>query len=199
MCGDIPHLRMVHRSPLGLALAILGASISMGPAWAQAQPPAEPQHGAAPSPPGPVDPPPAPAPRENSGLINEIGKLLDRRPVQFPGLGAGFEGLKPLPGLELPAAPDGAGVGSGGTFPRLDAKIPSMQKGREKCPATDSGAVDCKAAADALCRAQGFQQGKSVDSDATEKCSAEALLLSGRKSQPGACRTDYFVTRAWCQ
>jgi hypothetical protein len=62
-----------------------------------------------------------------------------------------------------------------------------------------NGASDCKAAADALCRAHGYKEGKSTDTDATQKCSAEALLLAGRKSQPGACRTDYFVTRAWCQ
>ncbi|MGX9391061.1 hypothetical protein ACWX0K_04345 [Nitrobacteraceae bacterium UC4446_H13] len=142
------------------------------------------------------------APRtENPGLINEIGKLLERRQPLFPAL--------TLPSLELsPAAADRAGSDresapngkpESNGLPRLDLKIPSMQTGREKCPVAANGASDCKAAADALCRAHGYKEGKGTDTDATQKCSAEALLLSGRKSQPGACRTDYFVTRAWCQ
>jgi hypothetical protein len=142
------------------------------------------------------------APRtENPGLINEIGKLLERRQPLFPAL--------TLPSLELsPAAADRAGSDGesapngkpeSNDLPRLDLKIPSMQTGREKCPVAANGASDCKAAADALCRAHGYKEGKGTDTDATQKCSAEALLLSGRKSQPGACRTDYFVTRAWCQ
>jgi hypothetical protein len=142
------------------------------------------------------------APRtENPGLINEIGKLLERRQPLFPAL--------TLPSLELsPAAADHTGSDGepapngkpeSNGLPRLDLKIPSMQTGREKCPVAANGASDCKAAADALCRAHGYKEGKGTDTDATQKCSAEALLLSGRKSQPGACRTDYFVTRAWCQ
>jgi hypothetical protein len=137
---------------------------------------------------------------ENPGLINEIGKLLERRQPLFPGL---------IPSPPPQSSPDtdhaGTGLGapyikeSGAGVPQLDLKIPSMQKGREKCPVAANGASDCKAAADALCRAHGYKEGRSTDTDATQKCSAEALLLSGRKSQPGACRTDYFVTRAWCQ
>lgn len=160
------------------------------------------------APPATVAPTPAPAaPRpENPGLINEIGKLLERRQPLFPAL------TLPQPQQSPPepasAAVDHAGPsgepalkgqpGNGG-LPRIDLKIPSMQTGREKCPLAANGASDCKVAADALCRAHGYKEGKSTDTDATQKCSAEALLLSGRKSQPGACRTDYFVTRAWCQ
>ncbi|MGB3866029.1 MAG: hypothetical protein WBA29_10420, partial [Xanthobacteraceae bacterium] len=98
-----------------------------------------------------------------------------------------------------PPAVGNAPAGGSQSPPRLDLKVPSMRKGREKCPVASDGAADCKAAADALCRAHGYKEGKSTDTDATEKCSAEALLLSGRKSQPGACRTEYFVTGAWCQ
>ena len=156
----------------------------------------------------PVSEPPAPsvAPhRENPGLINEIGKLLERNQPLFPSL-APLPSLQPSESPSPPATHAGPadqpatdGKDSGIAVPRLDLKIPSMQKGREKCPVAADGASDCKAAADALCRAHGYKEGKSSDTDATQKCSAEALLLSGRKSQPGACRTDYFVTRAWCQ
>jgi hypothetical protein len=156
------------------------------------------------TPPATIAPPPAPAaPRaENPGLINEIGKLFERRQPLFPALTLS-PSSEPLPaaadhaGSSNEPAPSGKPDGIG--LPRFDLKLPSMQTGREKCPAAANGASDCKAAADALCRAHGYKEGKSTDTDATEKCSAEALLLSGRKSQPGACRTDYFVTRAWCQ
>lgn len=149
-----------------------------------------------------VAPPPAPAaPRaENPGLINEIGKLLERRQPLFPPLTLPQSQQpppEPSPAATDHAAPKGTPDSSG--LPGIGLKIPSMQTSREKCPVAANGASDCKAAADALCRAHGYKQGKSTDSDATQKCSAEALLLSGRKSQPGACRTDYFVTRAWCQ
>lgn len=159
-------------------------------------------------PPATVAPPSAhAAPRaENPGLINEIGKLLERRQPLFPPLT--LPQPQQPPPEPAPAAVEHAGPSGepapkskpdNGGPPRIDLKIPSMQTGREKCPVAANGASDCKAAADTLCRAHGYREGKSTDTDATQKCSAEALLLSGRKSQPGACRTDYFVTRAWCQ
>lgn len=202
------------QTPLGMVLALAMATLAWGePAWSQTPSVNAGTTTPAPVAPSPVgDPSAAPphavdaAPRpENSGLINEIGKLFERRPALFPALkwplpavddinavdreaGEGFPNLppKPLPSVSLPSV-----------LPSL--KVPSFEKGREKCPAADNGASDCKAAADALCRAKGYQQGKSTDTDATQRCSAEALLLSNRKSAPGACRTDYFVTRAWCQ
>ena len=155
----------------------------------------------------PAPPLAAAAPRpENPGLINEIGKLLERRQPLFPPLT--LPQPQQPPPEPSPAAVDHAGPGDAPApngkpgnsgLPGIDLKIPSMQTGREKCPVAANGASDCKAAADALCRAHGYKEGKSTDTDAAQKCSAEALLLSGRKSQPGACRTDYFVTRAWCQ
>lgn len=185
-----PHVAAVFLALVGIAL------VASEEAWSQTQP----------APPA-AAPAPAAPPRENPGLINEIGKLLERRPPLFPVVTP----LQPpsQPSSEpSPSATDHAGPGGEPAppgkpedtgLPRLDLKIPSMQKGREKCPVTADGASDCKAAADALCRAHGYREGRSTDTDATQKCSAEALLLSGRKSQPGACRTDYFVTRAWCQ
>ncbi len=132
----------------------------------------------------PQSAPPAAEPaaprRENPGLINELGKLLRNPPT-----------LAPWPALNQPDA----GAADGG----LQLRPSSMISGRERCPAAANGASDCKAAAVALCRSKGFADGSSLDTEATQSCSAEALLLSGRKSAPGACRTNYFVTRAMCQ
>ncbi|MDF3812928.1 hypothetical protein [Rhodopseudomonas sp. BAL398] len=76
--------------------------------------------------------------------------------------------------------------------------MPSLVTGRVQCPESSRGGPDCKAAADALCKAKGYSQGKSLGTDAVEKCSAK-LLIPGYKRQPGDCRTESFVTRAWCQ
>ncbi|MDO9060097.1 MAG: hypothetical protein Q7U92_13900, partial [Bradyrhizobium sp.] len=59
-------------------------------------------------------------------------------------------------------------------------------------------APDCKAAADKLCQSKGHTEGKSLDTDAAEKCSAK-VYLPGRKREPGDCRTENYVTRALCQ
>lgn len=198
MSCDIRHAAAAVRTHVAVVfLALSGLALAAcDEAWSQT-PPAAP----------PVEPSPTAPPRENPGLINEIGKLLERRQPLFPVVTPPQAPSQASP-EPAPAASDQAGPGGEPTprgkpadsgLPHLDLKIPSMQKGREKCPVTADGASDCKAAADALCRAHGYREGKSTDTDATQKCSAEALLLSGRKSQPGACRTDYFVTRAWCQ
>lgn len=209
MTCDFRHAAAVVRSRVAVVfLALSGLTfVVCDKAWSQA-PMVAPQGGsqtksqaAEPAPPVAVAPRP-----ENPGLINEIGKLLERRPPLFPPL-TQPQPQQPAP-EPAPAAVEHAGSSeepapnskpdkSG--LPRIDLKIPSMQTGREKCPVAANGASDCKAAADTLCRAHGYMEGKGTDTDATQKCSAEALLLSGRKSQPGACRTDYFVTRAWCQ
>ena len=78
-------------------------------------------------------------------------------------------------------------------------RIPSARviSGHEKCKNAPNGAPDCVAAASSLCRAKGFESGKSVDMTTAEVCSAQ-VYLSGRNSGPG-CRTETFVSRALCQ
>lgn len=213
MSCDIRHFAMRTRARVAaVVLALSGFTfVSCDESWSQALPTA-PQSGSLvdsrAADPVPSAAAPSAAPRaENPGLINEIGKLLERRQPLFPALTLPQPSPR-APAESSPAAADHAGPNGEPAptgkpdsigLPRLDLKIPSMQTGREKCPVSANGASDCKAAADSLCRAHGYTEGKSTDTDATQKCSAEALLLSGRKSQPGACRTDYFVTRAWCQ
>jgi hypothetical protein len=69
--------------------------------------------------------------------------------------------------------------------------------GHEKCEIAPNGAPDCIAAAYAICKAQGFSSGKSVDMTTSEVCSPQ-VYLAGRNSGPG-CRTETFVSRALCQ
>lgn len=79
------------------------------------------------------------------------------------------------------------------------AKLPLTRvvSGRERCPPAGNGAPDCLAAAEALCRKQGFTSGKSIDFTSAEQCSAK-VMLSGRQTAAD-CTTVTFISRAMCQ
>ena len=78
------------------------------------------------------------------------------------------------------------------------AKPSTMVSGRAACVVAANGAPDCKAGADRLCQSKGYKEGKSLDTDAAEKCSPK-VYLPGHKREPGDCRTENYVTRALCQ
>jgi hypothetical protein len=172
------------RQPIAIAMVMLSAIMVPERAWAQAATQPAPSPQAAPAQPAPAQsepaPPPDPASKENPGLINEIGKLLEKPASMLPTLKSPRETID-----------DAADALS-----RL-TKSPGV-KGRAACPAAANGAPDCKAAADKLCQSKGFKEGKSLDVDTTRSCSAKALL-SGRKPEESECRTETYVTRAVCQ
>ena len=121
---------------------------------------------------------PAPPPREdNPGLINEMGKLFDKLPSILPPIKSPSEAMNDLSRLAKPS---------------------SMVSGRIACPVSSNGAPDCKQAADQLCQSKGYKEGKSLNADSAEKCSAK-VLIPGRQRKPDDCRTDTFVTSALCQ
>lgn len=78
-------------------------------------------------------------------------------------------------------------------------RIPNsrMVVGHEKCETAPNGAPDCIAAAYNICRAKGFNIGKSVDMTTAEVCPPQ-VYLAGRNSGP-ECTTETFVSRALCQ
>jgi hypothetical protein len=134
-------------------------------------------------------PPPAPPARdENSGLFNEMGKLFDKSLSIFPTLKSPQQTIDDWNARAREA---------GDSLSRM-AKPSSMVTGRAGCPVAANGAPDCKTAADKLCQAKGFKEGKSLDTDAAEKCAAK-VYLPGYKREPGDCRTENYVTRALCQ
>jgi hypothetical protein len=146
-----------------------------------------------PQPPAPQQNEPAPpSPPENPGLINEIGKLWEKSKSILPTLKSPQEAIEDFNTRAKDATRD-AGEG----LSRL-AKPSLMVSGRMGCPVSANGAPDCKAGADKLCQSKGYQEGKSLDTDAAEKCSAK-VYLPGRKREPGDCRTENYVTRALCQ
>jgi hypothetical protein len=166
-----------------VAAALLTITVATEAAWPQAPTQPMPSSQGAPAQPAPEQSepvPPDPAPKENPGLINEIGKLLEKPASMLPTLKSPKETID-----------DAADALS-----RL-TKSPGV-KGRAACPVAANGAPDCKAAADKLCQSKGFKEGNSLDVDTARNCSAKALL-SGRKPEESECRTETYVTRAVCQ
>jgi hypothetical protein len=180
MSDRIGNLISRMRQPIAIAMVMLSAIMVSDRAWAQATAQPAPPAQDAPAQPVPEQNTPAPPPKENPGLINEIGKLLEKPASMLPTLKSPRETID-----------DAADALS-----RL-TKSPGV-KGRAACPVAANGAPDCKAAADKLCQSKGFKEGKSLDVDTTRSCSARALL-SGRKPEESECRTETYVTRAVCQ
>ena len=133
-------------------------------------------------------PPAQPAPQatpENPGLINEMGKLIDKlKPsIKSPG--------ETLDDLNARARDAGEAIS------RL-AKPGSIVSGRMACPSGADRTPDCKAGADRLCQGKGYKEGKSLNTDSAETCSAK-VLIPGRQRKPDDCHTDTYVTTALCQ
>jgi len=178
----------------GLALSML--AVAPVASWPQAAPPASlsvqsPAQQSIPDEAAPREPGPAaaaPAREENPGLINELGKLFEKSKSMLPDIKSPSETLDDL---------NARAKGAGESLSNI-ARPSLMVTGRAACLVAANGAPDCKAGADRLCQSKGYKEGKSLDTDAAEKCSAK-VFLPGRKREPGDCKTENFVTRALCQ
>jgi hypothetical protein len=163
-------------------------------AWPQAAPPPtlglqSPAQQPVPAQPAPQQVEPPQAPRdENPGLINEIGKLFEKSKSLLPPLKSPSETID-----DFNARTKDAGQSLSNM-----AKPSIMVSGRTACLVSANGAPDCKAGADRLCQSKGYKDGKSLVTDAAEKCSPK-VYLPGYKRQPGDCKTENYVTRALCQ
>jgi hypothetical protein len=184
---------VTHLATAGLVLSMLAGFPCTG--WSQAAP--QPSLGVqSPAqqsvPQGPAAPDAAPAEPENSGLINEIGRLFEKSKSMLPPLKSPGEAIDDFNARAKDAAKD-----AGESLSNM-ARPSSMVAGRAACLVAANGAPDCKAGADKLCQSKGYKEGKSLDTDAAEKCSPK-VFIPGRKREPGDCRTENYVTRALCQ
>ncbi len=143
---------------------LLGAG---GTAWPQSAPPSLGVQEQGPQAPPPSTPAP-PVREENPGLINEMGKLFDKLPSILPPIKSPSETMNDLSRLAKPS---------------------TMVSGRMACPASSNGAPDCKQAADQLCQSKGYKEGKSLNADSAEKCSAKVLIRAGNESRTTAAPT----------
>ncbi|MDA9436820.1 hypothetical protein [Bradyrhizobium sp. CCBAU 51627] len=153
---------------------------SGGTGWPQSAPPTLglQEQGPQPAPPSSTPAPSSPASGEdNPGVIRGLRDLFDKVPSFLPPIKSPSETLDDLSRLAKPSA---------------------MVSGRAACPVSSNGAPDCKPAADQLCQSKGYKEGKSLNTDSAEKCSAK-VLIPGRQRKPDDCRTDTVVTSALCQ
>ena len=161
-----------------------------GTAWPQAapQPPSlgvEAQPQAQPPSLGVEEQPQAQPQPDNPGLIHEMGKLIDKIVPTMKSPSETIDGL------------NARAKDAGDALSRL-AKPGGMVSGRTICPAGPGGTPDCKAAADKLCQNKGYKEGRSLNTDSAQTCSAK-VLIPGRQRKPDDCRTDNYVTTALCQ
>jgi len=178
-----------------------GLSPGLGPAWSQTAPPAPPltlqeQEQAPPARSRDEEPAASVPGPDRSGLFHDIGKLFEKSLSVLPPLKSPGEAIDDLNSRAKETIKETA-KDAGDVLSRL-AKPSSMATGRTICPAGADGTPDCKAAADRLCQSKGYKEGKSLNADSAETCSAKAYI-PGRHRKPGDCRTDNYVTTALCQ
>jgi hypothetical protein len=178
-------LRTVMSGTLVLLLGWSGAALSqtvqqqLAPAQSAPAPQVQPM---------PSAPPVEPSPRSNPGLVEELGKLLRNSASSLSStLKDSREAIEDLNSRARDATED---------LPRLGPQ--TVVHGRTVCPLAANGAPDCRTASNELCKSKGYKDGKSVDIESAEKCSAK-VYLSGRTGAPGECRTENYVTSAVCQ
>ncbi|MFA6266799.1 MAG: hypothetical protein WC670_13935 [Pseudolabrys sp.] len=135
---------------------------------------------------------------EEPGVLESIARWLDRQGDNigstFKDAGKGVENFGREAGVAAQSTVEGAKDAAGAVV-----RIPAARlvTGHEKCMVAPNGAPDCVTAAAAMCKARGFETGKSADMTTAEVCPAQ-VYLSGRNTGPG-CRTETFVSRALCQ
>jgi hypothetical protein len=173
----------------GAALALIAVLLAGAGAQPVDQPPG--QRTPAPAEPAPL----APDPNYRPGFIDAFGRFIGSGVDNLnSGIGAG---LAPLGSVVDQAGQAAKGaVDAAANVARLPAA--RLIDGRERCLTAPNGAPDCRAAALAMCKANGFASGNSVDFQTTETCPPE-ILASRRPWPAGACTVENFVTRALCQ
>ena len=140
----------------------------------------------------------ASAPRQDRGLFGNIGRWFDEQAEKFNSTfkdaSKKVENFGNEAGAAAKTTVDGAKDAADAV-----ARIPKARviTGHEKCKNAPNGAPDCVAAAASICKAKGFESGKSVDMTTAEICPPK-VMMSGRNSGP-ECTTETFVSRVLCQ
>ncbi|MFY9602922.1 MAG: hypothetical protein WBX05_18265 [Pseudolabrys sp.] len=142
-------------------------------------------------------PAPTQKPPQSEGFFTTINRWFER---QTANMSASFndarkkvEGFSNAAGDAAKTTVEGAKDAAGAV-----TRIPTRPvSGHEKCQLAPNGAPDCVAAANTMCKAKGFESGKSLDMTTAEVCPAK-VYMSGRSTGP-ECTTETFVSRAICQ
>ena len=132
------------------------------------------------------------------GFFESIGRWFeeqgDKFKSSFKDAGKTVENFGNEAAVAAKTTVDGAKDAAGAV-----ARLPTARvvDGHQKCKNAPNGAPDCVTAATAMCKAKGFETGKSADMTTAEVCPPQ-VYLTGRNSGPG-CKTETFVSRALCQ
>jgi hypothetical protein len=142
--------------------------------------------------------PPGPKPNENPGFFGSIGRWFDERAENFKSTfknaGKNVENFGHEAGIAAKSTVNTAKDAAGAVVRIPTARVVT---GHEKCNNAPNGAPDCLAAAIAMCKAKGFESGKSLDMTTAVVCPPK-VMLSGRSSGP-ECKDETFVSRVLCQ
>jgi hypothetical protein len=135
---------------------------------------------------------------ENEGFFAAVGRWFKEHTAtvnsSFDDARKKVEGLGRNAGDAAKTTVQGAKDAAGAV-----ARIPAARpiSGHEKCQLAPNGAPDCVAAANAMCKAKGFDSGSSLDMTTAEVC-PPTVYMSGRSTGP-ECNMETFVSRAFCQ
>jgi hypothetical protein len=156
-----------------------------------------------------VEPQPAPGTAPPAGVVPPAGVAppgeqapSSYRPGFIDALGRWFGDSKAAIDSQLKSTQET--IGSIGRDARDAAgsvvAVPGTRvvTGRQLCPVAPNGAPDCQQGVDTLCRAKGFQSGRSLDVQSGNRCSVKSLV-SGRATREAPCPVETYVTRAVCQ
>ena len=177
---------------LGAAAILLVADIAAAQTRAEPPKPASDPPAATPVP----EPPPA---AENPGIVGTFGNWMQQGVTSMStGIDAMFGAAKGAADAASTVAKGAAGVAKGAADAAVDTAagvtklpVPGVASGREQCILAGNGAPDCRAAAEALCRARGFTTGASVDFVTSEKCQRPDRSKKKKKPRAGTCRRAF--------
>jgi hypothetical protein len=149
--------------------------------------------GPPPAPQGQAEPKaqPDPSPGYKPGFIDAFGRWIGDSVTNWnAGLKGAADVAKDAADAATTATKDTAGA---------VARLPGTRVIAERatCPTAPNGAPDCRAAAEAICKARGFASGSSIDFQTAEKC--PPIALNRPDGEPAICTIESYVTRALCQ
>jgi hypothetical protein len=134
---------------------------------------------------------PVPAPGNKPGFIDAFGRWIGDSVSNW---NAGLKGAADVAKDAADAATNATRDTAGAVARFPGARVISE---RATCPTAPNGAPDCRAAAEAICKAHGFASGSSVDFQTAEKCPPISLKQADR--EPAICTIESYVTRSLCQ
>jgi hypothetical protein len=148
-----------------------------------------------------VQPPPEQAPGSSSspGFMDALGRWFGESKAALDShLKTTQDALGKVGTHATGAVKEASGAAQQATEAIVGLPGARVVTGRQLCPEAPNGAPDCVAAADTLCRSQGFKSGKGVEVSSGEQCSTK-IWLTRRNRRDGPCMTETYVKRAVCQ